>query len=76
MHGTQAYPRLRFGIGNDYPQGQLINYVLGDFSEEQRQVIPEQAKKAIAGIRTWAFAGMGLAMNQLNTRPKAEEEGA
>ena len=76
MLGTQAYPRLRFGIGNDYPQGQLINYVLGDFSEEQRQVIPEQAKKAIAGIRTWAFAGMGLAMNQLNTRPKAEEEGA
>ena len=54
----------------------MINYVLGDFSEEQRQVIPEQAKKAIAGIRTWAFAGMGLAMNQLNTRPKAEEEGA
>ena len=76
MLGTQAYPRLRFGIGNDYPQGQLINYVLGDFSEEQRQVIPEQAKKAIAGIRTWAFAGMGLAMNQLNTRPKAEGEGA
>ena len=74
MLGTQAYPRLRCGIGNDYPQGQLINYVLGGFSEEQMKAIPGLAEKVVAGIRTWAFVGMGQAMNQLNTRPKAAVE--
>ena len=31
MLGTQAYPRLRFGIGNDFPRGCQIDYVLGTF---------------------------------------------
>lgn len=70
--GTQAYPRLRIGIGNDYPRGQQIGYVLGEFLPEQREQIPELAKKVVAGVRTWCFAGLGMAMNQLNVRPKTE----
>ena len=76
MLGTQDYPRLRLGIGNDYAQGQLIGYVLGGFAEEQLKEIPEMAKKVIAGVRTWAFVGIEQAMNQLNTRPKPAEEQA
>ena len=70
MLGTQAYPRLRIGIGNDYSEGQLVNYVLGELLPEQREQVPELAKKIIAGARTWAFVGIGQAMNQVNTRPK------
>ena len=71
--GTQAYARLRVGIGNDYAEGQLINYVLGELRPEQREQIPELAKKVIAGARTWAFVGIGQAMNQVNIRPKPAE---
>lgn len=40
MLGTQAYPRLRFGIGNDFPRGCQIDYVLGAFTLDQRQMLP------------------------------------
>lgn len=72
--GTQAYPRLRIGIGNDYLRGQQIDFVLGPFLPEQQEQIPELAKRVTAGIRTWCFTGLGMAMNQLNTRPRNGEE--
>lgn len=67
---SQDWARLRIGVGHDFGQGRQIDYVLGSFSEEQKNEIPELAKKVIAGARTWAFVGIGQAMNQLNTRPK------
>ena len=72
--GTQAYARIRVGIGNEYAEGQLVDYVLGELRPEQREQIPELAKKIIAGARTWAFVGVSQAMNQLNTRPKPVSE--
>ncbi len=70
MLESQDWARLRIGVGHDFGQGRQIDYVLGEFSEEQKNEIPELAKKIIAGARTWAFVGIGQAMNQLNTRPK------
>ena len=67
---SQTWARLRVGVGHDFAQGQQIDFVLSDFSEEQREQIPELAKKIIAGARTWAFVGTGQAMNQVNSRPK------
>ena len=71
--GTQAYPRLRVGIGNDFLRGRQIDFVLGEFLPEQQERIPELAKNVISGIRTWCFVGLGTAMNQLNKRPRNEE---
>ncbi len=64
------WARLRVGVGHDFAQGRQIEFVLGDFSEEQKKEIPELARKIIAGVRTWAFVGTGQAMNQVNVRPK------
>ena len=72
--GTQAYPRLRIGIGNDYSEGQLVDYVLGELRPEQREQIPALAVKIIGGVRTWCFLGIERAMNQLNTRPNKEND--
>ena len=36
---TQNYARLRFGIGNDFPQGAQIQYVLGRFSAEEQKTV-------------------------------------
>ena len=69
---SQQWARLRLGVGHNFSEGRQIDYVLGEFGPEQREQIPDIAKKVIAGVRTWCFAGLSLAMNQLNTRPKIE----
>ena len=70
---SRDWARLRIGVGHDFAQGRQIDYVLGDFSEDQRQAIPEIAAKITAGIRTWAFLGIEKAMSQLNSRQKVEK---
>ena len=42
MIGTQAYPRLRFGIGNDFPKGCQVDYVLGEFSNDDKILLDER----------------------------------
>ena len=43
--GTQAYARLRFGIGNDFPRGGQIGFVLGQFTEEDLKTMNQFNKK-------------------------------
>ena len=45
--GSDAYPRLRFGIGNDFPRGCQVDYVLGNFSLDERQKLPTRIDVAI-----------------------------
>ncbi|MBD5193692.1 MAG: aminoacyl-tRNA hydrolase [Barnesiella sp.] len=66
MLGTTAYPRLRFGIGNDFPRGTQIEYVLGRFTLEQRAELPERIKVADEAIREFCLAGPAVAMNKFN----------
>ena len=66
MLGTTAYPRLRFGIGNDFPRGTQIEYVLGRFTPEQRAELPERIKVADEAIREFCLAGPAVAMNKFN----------
>ena len=44
--GTQKYARLRFGIGNDFPKGGQVDFVLGKFEAEDLQQMPEALKRA------------------------------
>ena len=71
---SAAYPRLRFGIGNDYPRGMQIEYVLGKFFPEEQRIITPIIERAIAAIKTFCLAGVNVAMNQCNTKaaPKPE----
>lgn len=68
MLGTDAYPRLRFGIGNDFPRGCQIDYVLGRFTTEQRLTLPARIDVAIDAIKTYCLAGAATAMNQFNNK--------
>ena len=40
--GSNQYPRLRFGIGNDYPKGFQVDYVLSRFTKEEFEAKIEQ----------------------------------
>lgn len=66
--GTQSYARLRFGIGNDFPRGMQIDYVLGHFTPEQMELMPERLKVAGEIVKSFCLAGINITMNQYNKR--------
>lgn len=70
---TQSYARIRLGIGNDFAQGQQVNFVLGRFEDEQIAQINEMSKKIIGGLSTWAFIGIDKAMSMINTKIQKKE---
>ena len=65
--GSQAYPRLRFGIGNDYPQGKQIDYVLGAFPPEQEARLPQLIEQACEAAAAFCLEGITSAMNKYNS---------
>lgn len=69
MLGTQAYPRLRFGIGNDFPRGTQIDYVLGHFTPGQLKAMDdERIPLAVDAIKTFCLAGLQRAMCDFNNK--------
>lgn len=66
--GNDVYPRLRFGIGNDFPRGGQVDYVLGEFTPEQCEVMPERLQMACDIIKSFCLAGITLTMNQYNKK--------
>lgn len=64
--GTQNYARLRFGIGNGFPRGGQIDYVLGKFPPEEMEKMPEVLKKACDAIKAFCLSGPDFAMNHYN----------
>lgn len=68
MLGTQAYPRLRFGVGNDFPRGCQVDYVLGQFTLDQRQQLPTRVEVACEAIKAFCLSGIGFAMCNFNNK--------
>lgn len=66
--GTQAYARLRFGLGNEFSRGQQIDFVLGEFPEEEAALLPDVIKHACGAIKTFCLAGIQFAMNECNKK--------
>jgi PTH1 family peptidyl-tRNA hydrolase len=64
--GTTAYPRLRFGIGNNYPKGMQSDFVLGKWLKEEEPLVKLKIEKAIEVIENFATQGINFAMNQVN----------
>lgn len=66
--GTQAYARLRFGIGNDFPRGTQIDFVLGQFTEEDLKTMDERVAVACEMVKSFVLAGLEITMNQYNKK--------
>lgn len=66
--GTQDFARLRFGIGNDFPRGGQIDFVLGHFTTEDMKTMDERIKSAGEIIKSFSLAGLDITMNQYNKR--------
>lgn len=65
---TQEYARLRFGIGNDFPKGTQVDYVLGRFSPEDDELLKERLDIAAEAIRSLCLSGIARTMNQYNKK--------
>ena len=68
LMGTQNYPRLRFGVGDNFPKGGQVNYVLSGFTDEEQKQLPELIDKSIAIIEDFVTIGIDRAMNTGNTK--------
>lgn len=62
----QNYARLRMGIGNDYPQGGQIDWVLGRYSDEEVKELQPAIDTAAEIIKSFVLAGIDITMNQFN----------
>ncbi len=66
--GTNQYARLRFGIGNDFPRGGQIDYVLGRFSADEESLLAERVGVACEMVKSFCLAGIDITMNQYNKK--------
>ena len=75
----QDYARLRMGIGNDFPRGGQIDWVLGQYSEDDLKVLQPRFELVGDVIKSFVLAGIDITMNQYNklgksvSRPSQEE---
>jgi PTH1 family peptidyl-tRNA hydrolase len=66
--GTQEFPRLRFGIGSEFPKGRQSDYVLSPWNAEERQTLPERIELAAKAVLQFGMLGVDGAMNNFNKR--------
>ena len=66
--GTQNFARLRFGIGNEFPRGGQVDYVLSGFTEEEWKILPERLDRAGEMVKSFCLAGIAITMNQFNKK--------
>lgn len=68
MLGSSAYPRLRFGIGSEFNKGAQIDYVLGEWTEEEKKLLPERLDLAAELIKSYVSIGLERTMNLFNNK--------
>ncbi|MBO5467444.1 MAG: aminoacyl-tRNA hydrolase [Prevotella sp.] len=66
--GTEQYCRLRVGIGNDFPRGMQVQWVLGKFDDEDMKVLEPKIETACEIIKSFVLAGVNLTMNAYNKK--------
>ena len=66
--GSDAYARVRFGIGNEYTRGAQINFVLGKWTAEEEQQLNDRLIVTTELIPSFCLAGIDRTMNQFNNK--------
>ncbi len=62
----ENYARLRMGVGNDFPRGMQIDWVLGRYSDEELKILQPSIGLGVDIIRSFVLAGIDVTMNQYN----------
>ena len=64
--GTRNYARLRFGVGSEFGQGRQVDYVLGQFSDDEKKLLPEKLSRAVEAVKAFCLSGGPFAMTHFN----------
>ena len=64
--GTDAYPKLRFGIGSDFKKGQQIDFVLGKWNTSEKKIVALKIEKSVEVIESFASIGLSRTMTMAN----------
>jgi PTH1 family peptidyl-tRNA hydrolase len=64
--GHNDYARLRFGVGDNFPKGRQVDYVLSGFDEDELPALPELIDRAIEMVKSFATIGTELTMTRYN----------
>jgi PTH1 family peptidyl-tRNA hydrolase len=64
--GSDKYPKLRFGIGNNYPKGRQADFVLGKWQKEEIALVQLKIAKCVEVIENFAAIGIEQTMNSVN----------
>ena len=65
--GTDKYPRLRFGIGSNFPKGMQVDFVLGKWFPEEAEIVKQKIEKSVEVIENVFVTGLERTMNWVNT---------
>lgn len=65
---TENFPRLRFGIGNEFQRGKQVDYVLGEWSEEEQKTLNERIEQAVLMIKSFIGIGIDRTMSDFNNK--------
>jgi PTH1 family peptidyl-tRNA hydrolase len=64
--GHRQWPRFRYGVGNEFQAGRQVDYVLGNWSDEESSNMDERLEKSIEVIRGFCTIGLARTMNSYN----------
>lgn len=64
--GTSQYPRLRFGIGNNFSKGLQSDFVLGKWNKEEEPLVKLKIAKSVEAIEDFSTIGIALTMTKIN----------
>lgn len=62
------YPKLRFGIGNNFPKGMQSEFVLGKWTKEEEPIVKSKIEKSVEVIEMFAIQGLNATMNHVNSQ--------
>ncbi|MBE0650905.1 MAG: aminoacyl-tRNA hydrolase [Bacteroidales bacterium] len=65
---TESFPRLRVGIGDDFAKGYQVDFVLGQWSQKETNVMIPRVEKAVEIIQSFVAAGIDNTMNLYNNK--------
>jgi PTH1 family peptidyl-tRNA hydrolase len=66
--GHNEFNRMRFGIGNEFLKGDQVDYVLGDWTAEEKKLLPERLEKMRDAIKSFVTIGIDRTMNYFNAK--------
>lgn len=65
---SNQFPRLRFGVGNEFSKGNQVDYVLGEWSVEERETLAERIDAAAESVKSFVSIGIERTMNFWNSK--------